>query len=96
MFVHFRKRLPLEMVLKINEFVVLPMLDTDTHELQLEESESLPDANRDDPPSGFPLRGELLLDATCAPADICYPTDLDLLNAAREYTETMIDQLHQQ
>ncbi|ALS27122.1 hypothetical protein IJ21_17210 [Paenibacillus sp. 32O-W] len=24
--------------------------------------------------------GELLLDATCAPADIAYPTDLSLLN----------------
>jgi len=29
-------------------------------------------------------RGQLLLDATCVPSDIAYPTDLDLLNQARE------------
>jgi hypothetical protein len=29
-------------------------------------------------------QGKLLLDATCAPADISYPTDLSLLNEARE------------
>jgi len=27
-------------------------------------------------------RGKLILDATCAPADISYPTDLGLLNQA--------------
>lgn len=39
--------------------------------------------------------GELLLDATCAPADIAYPTDLSLLNQAREKLETIIDTLHE-
>jgi hypothetical protein len=29
-------------------------------------------------------KGTLLIDATCAPADIRYPTDLSLLNEARE------------
>jgi hypothetical protein len=29
----------------------------------------------------------LLVDATCAPADITYPTDLGLLNEARVHTE---------
>ena len=38
--------------------------------------------------------GKLLVDATCAPADITYPTDLKLLNAARELTEQMIDTMH--
>ena len=27
-------------------------------------------------------RGQLILDATCAPSDISYPTDLGLLNQA--------------
>ncbi len=40
-------------------------------------------------------RGKLLLDATCAPADIAYPTDLNLLNDAREKLELMIDFLHE-
>ena len=38
--------------------------------------------------------GELLLDATCAPANIKYPTDINLLNEAREKLEDMIDALH--
>ena len=28
--------------------------------------------------------GKLIVDATCAPADISYPTDLNLLNEARK------------
>jgi len=38
--------------------------------------------------------GSLLLDATCAPADIAYPTDVNLLNEAREKLEAIIDTLH--
>lgn len=37
--------------------------------------------------------GKLLLDATVAPADIRYPTDIDLLNRSREHLETAIDLL---
>ena len=40
-------------------------------------------------------RGSLILDATCAPADIKYPTDLGLLNHAREILEDIIDTLHE-
>ncbi|SDK00658.1 IS5 family transposase, partial [Paenibacillus naphthalenovorans] len=39
-------------------------------------------------------KGSLMLDATCAPADIKYPTDLGLLNHAREILEDIIDVLH--
>jgi IS5 family transposase len=38
--------------------------------------------------------GQLIADATCAPADIRYPTDVSLLNEAREKTEELIDVLH--
>ena len=38
-------------------------------------------------------RGTLILDATCCPADIHYPTDAGLLNHARELVEKMIDRL---
>ena len=41
-------------------------------------------------------QGKLILDATCTPADISYPTDLRLLNQAREYTEKILDKLYQQ
>jgi hypothetical protein len=36
-------------------------------------------------------KGTLILDATVAPADIRYPTDLSLLNECRECTERIID-----
>ena len=35
------------------------------------------------------------MDATVAPADIKYPTDVNLLNEAREKTEAIIDTLHE-
>jgi transposase, IS5 family len=37
-----------------------------------------------------------LIDATCAPVDIRHPTDLSLLNEAREATEILIDAMHVQ
>lgn len=42
----------------------------------------------------LPNQGTMLVDATCAPADVAYPTDLNLLNEAREKLEAMIDTLH--
>ena len=39
-------------------------------------------------------RGKLILDATCAPADITYPNDLGILNQARRQTEKIIDSLY--
>ncbi len=38
--------------------------------------------------------GKLIMDATCAPADIRYPTDVSLLNEARDKTDEIIDVLH--
>ena len=49
----------------------------------------------EDPPAAPPNEGKLLMDATCTPADITYPTDLKLLNEAREKTEAYIDKLHE-
>ena len=43
-----------------------------------------------------PNRGKLIIDATCAPADISYPTDLGLLNKARVHTEKILDILYKQ
>jgi hypothetical protein len=40
--------------------------------------------------------GLIAIDATCAPADISYPTDLGLLNLARVHTEKIIDILYKQ
>ena len=40
--------------------------------------------------------GKLLLDATCTPADIKYPTDIGIVNEAREKTEKIIDKLYEE
>ena len=45
-------------------------------------------------PKAKPNQGTLVLDATCTPADVHYPTDLGLLNEAREKLDEMIDVLH--
>ena len=37
--------------------------------------------------------GTLTIDTSCTPADITFPTDLKLLNEARESTERIIDDL---
>jgi hypothetical protein len=37
--------------------------------------------------------GKVILDATCAPSDIRYPTDASLLNESREWLESIIDAL---
>lgn len=40
-----------------------------------------------------PNSGTMILDATCAPQDIAFPQDINLLNEARENLEEMIDSL---
>lgn len=40
-------------------------------------------------------QGRLLMDATVAPQNISYPTDLKLLNEAREKSEQLIDKLYE-
>jgi hypothetical protein len=48
-------------------------------------------SNPPKPPEDGSNDGTLILDATAAPADIRYPTDLSLLNECRENTEAIID-----
>ena len=79
MMVHFRKRFPAEKVEEINKRMFVAKKDKDDG-----------DSGGELPPEN---NGKLALDATCAPADIRYPSDLSLLNEARENTETIIDQL---
>ncbi len=86
MLVHFRKRIGINLVNKINEKMVKDQTQVQGEEVEKESSE------RSEPKN----QGKLILDATCAPADIKYPTDLGLLNQARENTEKIIDALHNQ
>jgi hypothetical protein len=82
MMVHFRQRIGSEMIDKINKKILLKEVKKKE---EIEESES---------EEKIENKGKLILDASCTPADIKYPTDLGLLNQARRQTEKIIDKLH--
>jgi len=90
MYVHFRKRFSLEQLGQINEAIVKA---EKSEGQQGEESSAPDDDDSDENPSSGGNSGKLLIDATCAPADIRYPTDVSLVNEAREKTEQIIDTL---
>jgi hypothetical protein len=94
MMVHFRKRFKQEDLNTINELIVKNFqewLDSSINN-NIEEKKSNDNTDDDDSPKSN--GGKLIVDATCAPQDIKYPNDLDLLNEAREKTEKIIDILH--
>ena len=91
MFVHFRKRFPTEAFKKINELIAKKAMDATAEKTEDDESDK-DDGNTQGNGSGN--KGKLIVDATCAPEDISYPTDLKLLNKAREQSELIIDILH--
>lgn len=95
MLVHFRKRIGLDLVIVVNESVVQSGMDPAPRSPQESASETDDDSDPPEPPSND-NQGQLIVDASCAPADIRYPTDLDLLNEAREHSERLIDELYQQ
>ncbi|UJF31652.1 IS5 family transposase [Paenibacillus hexagrammi] len=100
---HFRKRLGSDVLQEVNEWIALEEVQKQTDEQGSDDDDSS-GGNAAGSASGSlthqnaeaPLhQGKLLLDATCAPADMAYPTDLSLLNDAREKLEIIIDLLHQ-
>jgi hypothetical protein len=81
--VHFRKRLTPEILSKINEMVIAKSKE--------KLSSKKDDEDKNDPPKNS---GTMIVDATCAPSNIKYPQDTELLNEAREKLEKMIKVLH--
>lgn len=91
MLVHFRKRLNFADANEMNELLTKLMTARRTENAPKPDSKN---NNDDNDKSSGGNSGKLLIDATVAPADIKYPTDLDLLNEAREKSEKLIDKLH--
>lgn len=90
MMVYFRKRIKFKTVQKINQEMVRKgreMLNSSEVEERSDEKEEEGEKKNE---------GKLILDATCAPADIRYPTDLEILNQARQGTEKILDCLYQE
>ncbi|GMA47871.1 hypothetical protein GCM10025854_23730 [Tetragenococcus muriaticus] len=76
--VHFRERLDEVTLMEINEKIL---------------AYNPKDDNDPTPPTDGSNSGTLTLDATCAPQNIKYPTDTELLNDARTHAEKIIDRL---
>jgi hypothetical protein len=90
MFVHFRHRFSLEQLNQINAALVSA---EQTEARQNDGSCSSEDDDSDGNASSGSNSGKLIVDATCSPADIRYPTDISLVNEAREKSEQIIDTL---
>ena len=89
----FRKRLGMDQVNAINERIVALRASFDSQNEP--EDEANDDKNQDQGiSSDTQNKGRLIMDATACPQDIAYPTDLDLLNDAREKSEQLIDLLY--
>jgi uncharacterized protein YukE len=86
MLTYFRERLSLEMINRINDRVI------ENENKKKESSQESPSEILGE--EEVKNKGKILLDATCVPQDIRYPTDLSLLNDVREKTEQIIDRLH--
>ena len=91
--VTFRKRFPEEVMNKISEKMFL------VEEEPSDDDDGTPpgggagvlsddgNAGRSEPEN----KGTLMIDASCTPADIAYPTDLELCDKARRWTEVILD-----
>jgi hypothetical protein len=90
--VHFRERIGVNLVNQVNKRMVINPGETTS----LSDGEKKPEGEEKGEEESEPKnQGQLILDATCAPADIRYPNDLGILNQAREQTEEIIDSLYE-
>ena len=89
---YFRKRLTPEILAEINQLIVEASKDDDdNHDDNASGDAGTADESKPEPKND----GTLILDATCAPADVHFPTDVALLNDSRVKLEEMIDHLHE-
>ncbi len=95
LFVDFRKRLGLENLNAINERIVaLKTRSENKTEIKPSDSNTKDSDNQTNTPLEVTHKGRVIMDATACPQNIAYPTDLNLLNDAREKLEELIDTLY--
>ena len=87
----FRERVTPDMLSEVNDYIISSKEEDD------EEDGKDKSFSDDDPGSGEEQdkQGTLILDATCVPQNIRFPTDVSLLNEGRELLEGMIDTAHE-
>ena len=87
--VEFRKRLFEDVLNKINEMIIEYNAQKNDHPDDDDDGD-VNDSDRHGKTDVSANAGTLILDATCAPQQIKYPQDFELLNEAREKLEDMI------
>lgn len=83
----FRERVTLEILAEVNDYII--------GRKKKDEKEDPPSAGGTTDNGEKQHDGTLILDATCCPQNIRFPTDVSLLNEGREQLEGMIDSAHQ-
>ena len=87
--VEFRKRLTDEILSEINEMIIeFNNKNSNDNDPNSQDEQKEQETNQEDSQKNS---GTLMLDATCAPQHIAFPQDINLLNAAREDLEKIID-----
>ena len=99
LFVEFRKRLGMDNLNAMNEKIVsiktkLESSSKPEQPISVSKQDDEPSGNQQEPPSDPEHKGRVIFDATACPQDIAYPTDLNLLNDAREKLEELIDLIY--
>lgn len=92
--VTFRKRLTAEMLEEISERMFLVEEDDnddDDDDGTPPEDGGTSSGTENETDDGHGNSGTLIIDASCTPADIAYPTDLELCDKARRWTEIILD-----
>lgn len=91
--VEFRKRISDEVLSEVNEMIVKynDKTNNDNDDDNDKNSGDGGNDNSGDKQGTATNKGTLILDATCAPQNISYPQDVNLLNEARENLETIIN-----
>ena len=95
MMTRFRQRITPEMLAWVNDQIVGRKAERDKQDKDDGSGNgSQGDENEGSENAEVENEGTMILDATCAPQNIRFPTDASLLNEAREKAEEIIDDLH--
>lgn len=95
LFVIIRRRLGVEQLQELmDKFIAYVRKIEQKASSKKQKTGSNEKTDKDDADKGPKNKGHLIVDATVAPSDIKYPTDLDLLNEVREKSEALIDLLY--
>ena len=105
MMTRFRQRITPEMLAWVNDQIIGRKTeddekydddnDTSSNEDNDTDNNIENDESKENAAAEEKCEGTLILDATCAPQNIRFPTDASLLNEAREKAEEIIDNLHE-